>query len=638
MNKDKPASIAYVTRINKKGAFNIMLDIIFGLIGIIFLAAAVIKTDVLLISAIVIFLLIYYSFSILKNRYESRKIKRIKNFLDNFLTKEKDIRKRITDANFYGLEPKINELFDSFYSIIGSALEIINIVAVDAKLESSSMEKISKENESLASQIASISSAIDEISSSHKEMTKSSKIAKESSILSVKRAKDGNEMIENIIEEIKIVSSSIENLQDTMSSLNNRSKEIGEVISLISDIADQTNLLALNAAIEAARAGEQGRGFAVVADEVRKLAERTSKSTSDTRQIIERLQEETAKTINAIKDSVENVKNVTGETKQAEEFFQKIIEAAADEKSSMDIISSSAEQLQIAVSDVEKNLSIVQKVSGETTKMTKKSQNISQSLSSLSHSLKKELSSLKLDLFGIVPLESAVIMKKKFEPLIKYLNKSLNAKFVSFVAESYEDSIEEIGSGIVQLAYMTPSTFLAAKNKYGVIPLVYAVKNGSPTYKSAIVVSKNSAINSIKDLKNKKIAFGSKMSTGSTLVPTAMLKRSGIELNDLALVEYLGSHDAVAGGVIEGDFDAGGLMDSAYEEFKDSLRVLEYSTPIPQFPICVSPKIDPDLLNKIKDVFLKADKDKLTAIDPGYTAFTAVTAADFDEIKKLLGL
>ena len=638
MNKDKPASIAYVTRINKKGVFNIMLDIIFGLIGIIFLTAAVIKTDVLLISAIVIFLLIYYSFSILKNRYESRKIKRIKNFLDNFLTKEKDIRKRITDANFYGLEPKINELFDSFYSIIGSALEIINIVAVDAKLESSSMEKISKENESLASQIASISSAIDEISSSHKEMTKSSKIAKESSILSVKRAKDGNEMIENIIGEIKIVSSSIENLQDTMSSLNNRSKEIGEVISLISDIADQTNLLALNAAIEAARAGEQGRGFAVVADEVRKLAERTSKSTSDTRQIIERLQEETAKTINAIKDSVENVKNVTDETKQAEEFFQKIIEAAADEKSSMDIISSSAEQLQIAVSDVEKNLSIVQKVSGETTKMTKKSQNISQSLSSLSHSLKKELSSLKLDLFGIVPLESAVIMKKKFEPLIKYLNKSLNAKFTSFVAESYEDSIEEIGSGIVQLAYMTPSTFLAAKNKYGVIPLVYAIKNGSPSYKSAIVVSKNSTINSIKDLKNKKIAFGSKMSTGSTLVPTAMLKRSGIELNDLALVEYLGSHDAVANGVIEGDFDAGGLMDSAYEEFKDSLRVLEYSTPIPQFPICVSPKIDPYLLNKIKDVFLKADKDKLTAIDPGYTAFTAVTAGDFDEIKKLLRL
>jgi len=570
---------------------NTVLDIIFGLVLIIFFVIAVMHTDYLLVSAITILAVIYYIFSSIKKYSANKKAKKVKLFLDNFLEKEKDIRKRMTNADFYGIEFKINDLFDSFYDIIKSALEIVDIVAVDAKSESSSMERISKENESLVGQIASISSAIDEISMSHKEMTKSAKNANESSNLSVRRAKEGNTMIENIILEIKTVSISIENLRNTMISLNDRSIEIGEVISLISDIADQTNLLALNAAIEAARAGEQGRGFAVVADEVKKLAERTSKSTFDTRRIIERLQEETAKTVNAIKESVKNAGNIMRETKKAEEFFQKIIEAAADEKSNINVITSSAEQLEIAVSDVEKNLAVVQKVSAETTKMTKRSQSGFDSLSELSHSLKTEFVSLRLNLFGLVPLESAVNMKKKFEPLINYINESVNinndrsVNFASFVAESYEDSIEEIGSGIVQLAYMTPSTFLIAEKKYGVIPLVYAIKNGSPTYKSAIVVSKNSNIDDIKDLKGKSIAFGSKMSTGSTLVPTAMLKKNGIELNDLSLVEYLGSHDMVAKGVAEGDFDAGGLMDSTYEEFKDSLKVLEYSTPIPQFPL-----------------------------------------------------
>lgn len=644
MKRNKSTPKSRLTDAENGTNVNTALDVIFGLVLTIFFVIAVIKADFLLVSAIIILTVIYYIFSSIKKHSANKKAKKVKLFLDNFLEKEKDIRKRMTNTDFYGIESKINDLFDSFYDIIKSALEIVDIVAVDAKSESSSMERISKENESLVGQIASISSAIDEISMSHKEMTKSAKNAGESSSLSVRRAKEGNTMIENIISEIKTVSISIENLRNTMISLNDRSIEIGDVISLISDIADQTNLLALNAAIEAARAGEQGRGFAVVADEVKKLAERTSKSTLDTRRIIKRLQEETAKTVSAIKESVENAGNIMDETKKAEEFFQKIIEAAADEKNNINVITSSAEQLEIAVSDVEKNLAIVQKVSAETTKMTKRSQTGFDSLSGLSHSLKTEFISLRLNLFGLVPLESAVNMKKKFEPLINYINKSVNINnakrmnFASFVAESYEDSIEEIGGGIVQLAYMTPSTFLIAEKKYGVIPLVYAVKNGSPTYKSAIVVSKNSNISNIKDLKGKSIAFGSKMSTGSTLVPIAMLKKNGMELNDLSLVEYLGSHDMVARGVMEGDFDAGGLMDSTYEEFKDSLKVLEYSTPIPQFPICASAKADPALLKGIKSILLKADSSILMSIDPGYTIFTEVASENFNGIKRLLEL
>jgi phosphate/phosphite/phosphonate ABC transporter binding protein len=474
---------------------------------------------------------------------------------------------------------------------------------------------------------------------SHKEMTKGAKFAQNSSSDSFKKAGEGNLMIEEIISDIKKVSDSIENLQTTMQTLDERSKEIGDVISLISDIADQTNLLSLNAAIEAARAGEQGRGFAVVADEVKKLAERTSKSTSDTRQIIEGLMEETSRTAEAIKNSVEEVKAITEKTKTAEEIFRNIMNAVKEEKSNIDMISSSAEQLQIAVEDVEKNLLVVQKVSGETVKTAKKSTKISTSLSNSAYELQKELNNIRLYLFGIAPLEAASVMKTKFEPLTKYLSDSLGIKLGSLVASSYEDSVEDIGRGVAMIGYMTPSTYLSAGKKYGVKPLVFAVKNGSPTYKSVIIAAKNSPINTINDLKGKKVAFGAKMSTGSTLVPKAMIKSAGIKLEDLAFYDYLGGHDVVLKAVAEGEFDAGCVMDSAAEENKSTVKVIASSDPIPQFPICINADVDKESETKIKNILMNiADLKVLKSIDQGYTSFIEAKKSDFDNIAKTLGL
>jgi phosphate/phosphite/phosphonate ABC transporter binding protein len=615
------------------------LIIIFAIIALFFLAISFIQDNSMLTVAVIIIAIVYYANIFIANKITESKANKINVFLNDFLTENKDLRKRLPHVDLYNIDREINSLFDYLYNTFQKALDSTNIVAVDANIESASMDKIYKENESLSGQVASISSAIDEISMSHKEMTKSAKDSQKSSKTSLERANKGNVMIENIINEIRTVSDSIENLNVTMTELDKRSKEIGDVISLISDIADQTNLLALNAAIEAARAGEQGRGFAVVADEVKKLAERTSKSTSDTRKIIESLFQETSKTVQAIKDVVENVKTINSESMQAEELFNNIMKAASEEKNSIDLISSSAEQLEIAVTEVEKNLTIVQKVSANTTEAAKKSKTISSSLAKSSNLLKVELCSLKLDLFGIVPLESALVMKKKFEPLITYLNKSLNLRYSSLVAVTYEDSIEEIGTNKVSFAYMTPSTYIEARKKYRVEPLAYAIKNGSPTYRSVFVVPINSNINSLQDLNSKKIAFGSKMSTGSSLIPKAMLKAAGIELISLSAYDYLGSHDNVANAVIEGEYDAGALMDSAAEDFKDSLKIIAYSDPIPQFPICASAGIDEDLKLKIKDAILNIkDRTILQSIDRDYTAFIEANNSDFEPIKKLLNI
>jgi phosphate/phosphite/phosphonate ABC transporter binding protein len=611
--------------------------IVFTIIAIFFLAVSFVQHNFTLSVAIVIISVAYYAGIFITNKITETKANKINNFLNDFLTENKDLRKRLPYVDLYNIDSEINNLFDYLYNTFQNALDSTNIVAVDANTESASMDKIYKENESLSGQVASISSAIDEISASHKEMTKSAKDSQKSSKMSLERANKGNVMIENIITEIRTVSNSIENLNITMTKLDKSSKEIGDVISLISDIADQTNLLALNAAIEAARAGEQGRGFAVVADEVKKLAERTSKSTSDTRKIIESLFQETSKTVQAIKDVVENVEKISSESMQAEELFNNIMKAASEEKNSIDLISSSAEQLEIAVTEVEKNLAVVQKVSANTTEAAKKSKIISSSLAKSSNSLKIELCSLKLDLFGIVPLESAGVMKKKFEPLITYLNKALKLHYSSLVAVTYEDSIEELGINKVSFAYMTPSTYLEARKKYKIEPLAYAVKNGSPTYRSVFVAPINSNINSLQDLNSKKIAFGSKMSTGSSLIPKAMLKAAGIELMSLAAYDYLGSHDNVANAIIEGEYDAGALMDSAAEDFKGSLKIIAYSDPIPQFPICAAAGIDESLKLKVKDAILNIkDKAILQAIDKGYTAFIEANNSDFEPIKKCI--
>ena len=116
-------------------------------------------------------------------------------------------------------------------------------------------------------------------------------------------AKDGGKIVEEAVKEVREIAETVGESAGHMTSLAELSQRIGEIIGIINDIADQTNLLALNAAIEAARAGEHGRGFAVVADEVRKLAERTTGATSEVSGIIREIQDK----VNMAVSSIERV-------------------------------------------------------------------------------------------------------------------------------------------------------------------------------------------------------------------------------------------------------------------------------------------------------------------------------------------
>jgi methyl-accepting chemotaxis protein len=152
----------------------------------------------------------------------------------------------------------------------------------------------------------------------------------------------------------------------TVEALGKSSDQIGEIIQVIDDIADQTNLLALNAAIEAARAGEQGRGFAVVADEVRKLAERTTKATKEIAAMIKQIQKDTANAVASMHTGTEEVDRGRAMADKAGESLREIITGADKVVDVATQVAAASDEQSSAAEEIGKNIVGIANVTAET--------------------------------------------------------------------------------------------------------------------------------------------------------------------------------------------------------------------------------------------------------------------------------
>lgn len=265
-----------------------------------------------------------------------------------------------------GVYAAMKEMAEKLKKVVAETKSAADNLASASHELSASSEQMSRGVSEQAGRSSQIATASTQMSQTVIDVAKTSSNIASSATETVKVAGEGEEIVNKSVQEVKAIAETVNESSKLMASLGERSKQIGEIVNVIKDIADQTNLLALNAAIEAARAGEQGRGFAVVADEVRKLAERTGKATSEISEMINAIQDEMEKAVVSMEDGTKRVEIGVEFSAQAGEALRKIVGSVGELQSMVQQIATATEEMSTASEQISGDIETIANVSKET--------------------------------------------------------------------------------------------------------------------------------------------------------------------------------------------------------------------------------------------------------------------------------
>ncbi|HLP83959.1 MAG TPA: methyl-accepting chemotaxis protein [Phycisphaerales bacterium] len=267
----------------------------------------------------------------------------------------------------------INNFTEKLAGLIASTRDASTQVMQSSGMLQENAAKMADQMESQAARVREIASAMTEMSASAAEVAQQAGEASKAAEGSRSMATEGGKTVAATVDGMHAIEQAVESGTQCVHTLGKRSEAIGQMIQIINDIADQTNLLALNAAIEAARAGEHGRGFAVVADEVRKLADRTQKATAEISQSISQIQNDTKAAVDAMDKGGMQVREGVAKAGKAGNDLERIVSSAGNMTQMVNAIATAAAEQSSTTEEVSRSLEQISTASSETQKAAEES-------------------------------------------------------------------------------------------------------------------------------------------------------------------------------------------------------------------------------------------------------------------------